>query len=277
MPFNNDIAGGNGTLVRNWIQSANFVAGTTGWRISKDGSAEFNNGTFRGSIEVGPLTGQHFIVNNTVTTDVIDIYDSLNRLIYSLDKNGIISCISEPGGQELQIVGNLLSFTNTVNPPNAPGNISGNISNTSAVMQMVSGKQTAGDTIAEIQLQSASSVGGPGGPALVGFQRDIATGGGVIFGSLIQSDVINSNNIFHVGSYSGTTDASGHLIFAHGAGFTPQDAVATGKAPGVGTFPNLTFGFDGFTSTLANISFIIANTNVVYANSPVMINCIFWK
>lgn len=52
MPFSNPILGGD-TLVRNAIQSANYVAGVSGWAIFRDGSAEFNNITVRGTFEAG--------------------------------------------------------------------------------------------------------------------------------------------------------------------------------------------------------------------------------
>lgn len=43
MPFNNQIVGGGGVLVRPAIKSKNFVHGTSGWSINADGSAEFQN------------------------------------------------------------------------------------------------------------------------------------------------------------------------------------------------------------------------------------------
>jgi hypothetical protein len=42
MPFSNPIVGGT-TLVRPAIKSPNYSAGSAGWSINKDGSAEFNN------------------------------------------------------------------------------------------------------------------------------------------------------------------------------------------------------------------------------------------
>lgn len=40
------------TLVKPAIQSPDYVAGTTGWTINADGTAEFNNVTVRGELEV---------------------------------------------------------------------------------------------------------------------------------------------------------------------------------------------------------------------------------
>lgn len=57
MAFSNDVVGGL-TLVRPAIQSADYVPGVRGWRIARDGSAEFASGTFRGPvIVVSPTTG----------------------------------------------------------------------------------------------------------------------------------------------------------------------------------------------------------------------------
>lgn len=49
------ITAGMGNLVIPSVQSPNYVAGSTGWQIRKDGSVEFNNGTFRGFIVGGSL------------------------------------------------------------------------------------------------------------------------------------------------------------------------------------------------------------------------------
>lgn len=48
MGFENEVIGGAAALVRAAVKSPNFVTGSAGWQISKDGSAEFNNMTVRG-------------------------------------------------------------------------------------------------------------------------------------------------------------------------------------------------------------------------------------
>lgn len=60
MGFANDIIGGAAALIRAAIKSPNFVHGSTGWSINKDGSAEFNNLTIRGT-----FNGTNFIINNS--------------------------------------------------------------------------------------------------------------------------------------------------------------------------------------------------------------------
>lgn len=51
--FSNAIIGGAEILIRSAIKSQNYVAGTAGWRIAKDGTAEFNNVTVRGNFTAG--------------------------------------------------------------------------------------------------------------------------------------------------------------------------------------------------------------------------------
>ena len=55
--FAHDIAGGQGNLIVTSVQSPNFVHGSSGWQIKKDGSAEFNNGTFRGTVTAATIIG----------------------------------------------------------------------------------------------------------------------------------------------------------------------------------------------------------------------------
>jgi hypothetical protein len=55
MPFRHDIAGGQGNLIATSVQSPNFAAGSAGWQIRKDGSAEFNNVVIRGGTVVSGL------------------------------------------------------------------------------------------------------------------------------------------------------------------------------------------------------------------------------
>jgi hypothetical protein len=51
--FSNAVVGGAETLIRSAIKSFNYVAGLTGWRISRDGNMDMNGGTFRGDVVVG--------------------------------------------------------------------------------------------------------------------------------------------------------------------------------------------------------------------------------
>ena len=64
---------GEGTItngkIGNYIRSNNYQAGVQGWNIPKDGSPEFNNGTFRGSLYAN---NGNFAFNGTNNTVVIN-------------------------------------------------------------------------------------------------------------------------------------------------------------------------------------------------------------
>lgn len=68
MQFQDELAGGV-VLVRPALQSPNFAAGSDGWQIAVDGSAEFNDVTVRGSLHAGDAS------------DYIDIDPSPSPLI----------------------------------------------------------------------------------------------------------------------------------------------------------------------------------------------------
>jgi len=59
--------------INDTIQSNDFNSGVAGWRIQKSGAAEFNNATFRGTIDVrSSPTGARLEIKN----NVIKVYDS---------------------------------------------------------------------------------------------------------------------------------------------------------------------------------------------------------
>lgn len=59
MTFGNPVVGGT-TLIRPAIQSPNYIAGSAGWKIAKDGTAEFSNIVIRG----GTTTQGLFLMYN---------------------------------------------------------------------------------------------------------------------------------------------------------------------------------------------------------------------
>jgi hypothetical protein len=63
--FANSIIGGATKLIRAAIQSPNYLMGSLGWSINKDGSAEFNNVTVRGTITSGVFAGNDFLINSS--------------------------------------------------------------------------------------------------------------------------------------------------------------------------------------------------------------------
>lgn len=51
-------------LIRSAIQSPNYVAGVSGWTINQDGSVEFNNATFRGTVIVDGNNNSYITIDN---------------------------------------------------------------------------------------------------------------------------------------------------------------------------------------------------------------------
>ena len=58
-------------MIGNTIQSTDFAAGSAGWRIRKNGNAELNNATFRGTLDVGGSSGSRM----TITSTKLRVYD----------------------------------------------------------------------------------------------------------------------------------------------------------------------------------------------------------
>lgn len=80
MPFLDPILGGN-TLIRDAIQSQDYVAGTSGWAIMADGTAEFNDIIINGGGGTGRVV---------IDGDIIKVFDSTGNLVIQMDgTNGI--------------------------------------------------------------------------------------------------------------------------------------------------------------------------------------------
>lgn len=73
MTFSNPIVGGT-VLIRPAIKSPDYVAGTAGWSINKDGTAEFNEVTVRGDVLVG--SGDNYVAIDPTPVPNIEISTS---------------------------------------------------------------------------------------------------------------------------------------------------------------------------------------------------------
>lgn len=58
----NPIVGGT-ILQSAAIQSPDYVPGVSGWQVDQDGNAEFNSGTFAGTITAAGFAGVNFVIN----------------------------------------------------------------------------------------------------------------------------------------------------------------------------------------------------------------------
>lgn len=82
--FNNPVVGGLEKLIREAIQSPNYVPGSTGWTINRDGSVEFNNGIFRGTLQAGTLIAG-LITNSAISNSSFGDGNILNSKIAQSD------------------------------------------------------------------------------------------------------------------------------------------------------------------------------------------------
>jgi hypothetical protein len=64
--FSNPVVAGT-VLVRQAVQTPNFVAGVSGWQIARDGSAEFNDLSVRGTFATGPDGINPYLTINDVS------------------------------------------------------------------------------------------------------------------------------------------------------------------------------------------------------------------
>ena len=70
----NPIAAGDGSLVYPALKSPNYVAGVSGWMIARDGSAEFNSVTVRGTLQVNGTNGKYVLITSVFGSPIIQLY-----------------------------------------------------------------------------------------------------------------------------------------------------------------------------------------------------------
>lgn len=92
--FRNPIVGGGGALIYDNIHSPGFTHGSTGWSINKDGTAEFNGVTVRGTIILGNGTTNTIILDNT--RDAMFVYDNAGNLAFSISPTGGTDSLGNP-------------------------------------------------------------------------------------------------------------------------------------------------------------------------------------
>ena len=113
---------GNGTayvdIGAEYIQSNNFVSGSSGWRINYDGSVEFEEGVFRGSIEVASIhIPDQTTANSFHTNTTGDSYWGCNVSDWASDNDNAAAYILKTGVtkfQSLTVVGGTIDGTSTI-------------------------------------------------------------------------------------------------------------------------------------------------------------------
>lgn len=220
------------------LQSPNYAAGSTGWIIKGDGTVEFNNGTFRGSVEIGTDPGQHIIVANTVTGDAIDVYNSGNQIVFKINNAGALLSIDPVSTNYVRMNGGFIEFGNTSSPAQANPTVIGNSTASQSYVTMDSGQSTNIAGASHIRCYDTNA--GSGSAYIEGFQRNV-------IGAVMQRST-GTGNLFHFNTYSVTTDGTGTFTFTHGAGFTPTGGMWTTASLGVPTMGYL-FSFSSSTAT----------------------------
>lgn len=105
MPFSNPIiAGDEGALIRNSIQSPDYVQGVSGWSINRDGSAEFNDVTVRGTVYLQDLfagnpAGAHVEINGATGLITVVGTNGMKMEIVPSNINPEIRFYSQDGTQ----------------------------------------------------------------------------------------------------------------------------------------------------------------------------------
>lgn len=109
MGFSNYLVTKLGALVRQSIHSPDYAAGLVGWTINKDGSAEFNNGTFRGTVTAATIIGS-LIENSAANPKTaiaadgsIKITNAAGQVIFQIAPDGTLTWFSAAGAQLMQI------------------------------------------------------------------------------------------------------------------------------------------------------------------------------
>lgn len=87
--FSNSVIGGQSTLIRAAIKTPNYVPNTTGWSVNKDGTAEFNSLTARGTLNAATIIGA--LIENAAGTWQIDssgnlfIFNTFGAVLFRVD------------------------------------------------------------------------------------------------------------------------------------------------------------------------------------------------
>lgn len=87
--FENNIINALNALIRAAIHSPNFVTGVSGWSINKDGSAEFNNLTIRGTFQ-----GTDWVINSSGLF-MYDPTEALGNLAISITAKPVTGPLGE--------------------------------------------------------------------------------------------------------------------------------------------------------------------------------------
>jgi hypothetical protein len=221
------------------------------------------------TVPTGATSGERVIIANQSNGDAIDIYDAANQLVFSIDKNGRLVSYSSVNTAEVVMVGGSLFFEDSAQNPQIPPQELGLLAPDSTTLVLSGGipaNAAVGVQAASLQLNTGDA---QANAWIQASQRGVD-------GAMVQTGTgTNASQLTHSASYSGTTNAGGHLVITHGCGFTPAVMVVTGTTAG-GTFANLTYGVNSKTPTQADVNWTVANTGAAYANQVITFDAVFF-
>jgi len=94
MPFANPIVLGGGELAIPGIHSSNYVAGSEGWRIGRDGNAQFSNLSILGSLGATDLSVDSLLLNGV---DLQTTLDSMGRGLVNYSQFPTVDTLVDSG------------------------------------------------------------------------------------------------------------------------------------------------------------------------------------
>lgn len=239
-----EIVGGT-VLVIEQIESQNYVAGTSGWAIMADGSAEFANLVARGSLVTGVAPNKRIEINGTAYPNQIALY------------SGNVSEVTP--GLIRPVLGGANYGLLELRSPDLVG--TGQYAwleldgyNTGATVATLSADDV------DIEAGNLVDVIGFGSGVRIGSDRTAGQNISVTGNAVTDADLSSGTNVFpslpYSVAYSGTTDANGFLTVTHGAGFTPAGgwAATTNPASSFAQF----WGIDTIGATTVRLRFTSA-------------------
>lgn len=166
--FQHDIAGGNGDLVVTSVQSPNFVSGSAGWQIAKDGSAEFNDlvirGTFKGT-DFELNSNGLFFYNGTPAAGnlILSIASAAGTDEFGNSYLAGFTSTNLSGGEpQVNLFTGGISFINKTSPGTAPCSVDGTCTSSVAELDISSGQISNSSVNSQISLLDGIT-GGVGG------------------------------------------------------------------------------------------------------------------
>lgn len=240
VPFTNPILAGR-TLIREAIQSPDYVPGVSGWCIRRDGSAEFNAGTFRSDV----------LITGNDGTQLHAYADTTDGAIVELLPKTLAGETTLPARVRTYRDGNNRP-TMQIRGPSVSGS-----GQAPATIDVSSGAIDGGAvtvTGGRVLLTSVNEVRVETSVAL-----HVATRAGINppGGNLIVDGALDAKGVVYSTTYSGTTDASGFLTVPHGQSFTPIAAWFINTNP-AGSFA-VAWGVDSIGDTTCRLRMSHAN------------------